>query len=76
MALRVDQFTWHKKDKTLTAELSDLGNVELGNILTIEGHTKVLVFKHIYTDRDIEQDVRYWEYRNDESGFTVKIWND
>lgn len=76
MALHVKQFTWYKAERVLTAEHSDLGNIELKNTLTIEGYTKVLVFKHIYTDRDIEQDVRYWEYRNDESGFTIKIWND
>ena len=76
MALHVDQFTWHKAKKTLTAEVSDLWGNEMSDRLIVEGHTRSLSFEHVYTDRDADQDITYWEYRNGETGIIIKIWND
>lgn len=76
MVLDIEHFTWRKGTKILTAERSDFVFIELGRTLTIQGRTKILIFEHIYTDRDADEDVVYWEYRNKASGFSVKIWND
>lgn len=75
MALHVRQFGWDRSTQTLSQELSTL-NIELTHKLDIEGYLAWLVFEHVYTDRDADQDVCYWEYRNRDTGIKLIIFND
>jgi len=75
MALHVNQFYWNQNTRTLSEEISTL-QIEITGTLVVEGYRTTLTFQHIYTDRDADQDVTYWEYQCRDAGITIKIWND
>ena len=77
---RLNQFTWNKKDRTLTAEASDLGVLTqfgMPTKFTVMSTTNV-EFTISRTILDEENDVVYWSYMSKDLPRPVEllIFND
>lgn len=75
--ISTEQLSYHKADRTLSAEVSDLQIEPLPEVIEVFSyHTGVVKrFAHVKTEKDREGDVLRWVYRTDD-GLRLVIFND
>lgn len=78
--LQLEQFSWHKDTRTLTAFLSDLNLPgQLPFHITVENQKtgQHRVFRYVGTEKDErENELKAYHYENLSHGLKMTIWND
>lgn len=78
--LQLEQFSWHKDTRTLTAFLSDLNLPgQLPFHITVENPKtgQHRVFRYVGTEKDErENELKAYYYENLSHGLKMTIWND
>lgn len=80
MQYKLDQFTWNKKERSLSTFASDLGILAVSPLpreINIKGEHQVVTFRYLGNETDREGDVIAYVYVSRElnNPIRLKLWN-